>query len=110
MKTFYLTAQFADVPIKGEKLDEFTDDLMDQLLELENRPTIADPAVSASLAESMFEIELTIGAEKPDEAVTCFMATIRAAFHALGMGTAGWEQLTEVAQLHVRNSKSLIEA
>lgn len=110
MTTFYLSGEFAGLPIKGDELDEFTDELMDQLLELEDRPHIADPSVGASLAAGTFEVDLTIEAADSVAAHTCFMTTLRTALHAMGMGTPGWEDLIEEIQFHIRNSATLIDA
>lgn len=94
----YLTVQQV-----GTELDDFENRLtilMDALLDLEKADTaIADPDVAANLARGRADVQMVVEATDPAEAAVKALATLRAAIHAIGEATPGWE--TNSAIMHV---------
>jgi hypothetical protein len=61
--------------------------------------TVSDPDISADLSSGLVDVELTIAADGPVAAMAKALATLRAAVHATGDGTPGWE--TAATAMHV---------
>jgi hypothetical protein len=96
----YLTV--ADVQFIGDLkiFEERTSALADALLDLEDADrSVEDPDVAANLATGRVDVQMTITAEDPAEAATKALCTLRAAIHAIGDATPGWE--TSTAVMHV---------
>ncbi len=68
------------------------DDLMEQLLSLENADSaVEDPDLAADLSTGCVDVQMIIEAPDPAEAMVKAFATLRAAIHAMGDATPGWE-------------------
>ncbi len=96
----YLTVQ--EVAFGGEAGDfeERLTALMDALLDLEDADgAVTDPDVAATLAGLRADVQMTIEAADPAAAAVQALATLRAAIHAMGDATPGWE--TRTAVMHV---------
>ncbi len=87
----YLTVQeitYADVPTFGSRLDA----LMEALLSLEaDDSAIEDPDLAADVSSCRVDVEMTVQAADPAAALVKALATLRAAIHAIGGATPGWE-------------------
>lgn len=70
--------------------EKHMDELADHLGELDD---VIDPFVSSNLDTGMVEVWMTIEAETELEALECAIARLRAAIHAAGGNTAGWENI-----------------
>ncbi|SEN89282.1 hypothetical protein, partial [Nonomuraea pusilla] len=80
-------------------LDERTDQLMDQLLDIEEAdPAIEDPDIAATLSTGIVQISMFIKADDLPEAGQKLVATVRHALHAIGDGTPGWERVAREVQ------------
>lgn len=76
------------------------DGLMNALLELaEQDPSIEDPDLAATLTTGRVDVQMTVEAEDPAEAMVKALCTLRSAIHAIGDATPGWE--TARAVMHV---------
>lgn len=74
--------------------------LMDALLDLEEADeTIMDPDLAANVSTGRVDVQMTVDAEDPAAAIGKALATLRAAIHAIGDATPGWE--TSTAVMHV---------
>lgn len=74
--------------------------MMDALLELEESDeAIMDPDLAADVHTGRVDFQMTVDAEDPAAAIGKAVATLRAAIHAIGDATPGWE--TSTAILHV---------
>jgi len=87
----YLTVQeitYAGVPTVGNRLDA----LMEALLSLEAADgAIEDPDVAADPSSGRVDVEMTVEAADPADALVKVLATLRAAIHAIDDSPAGWE-------------------
>lgn len=73
-----------------EEIDEQTDQIMDELVELED-DYLLDSSVAVDLDERLVEITVTVGGvEDYDEAVALADTKIRTALHASGGSTPIW--------------------
>jgi hypothetical protein len=73
---------------------------MDALLDLEMVDgAIADPDLAADMSSGCVDVQMTVDAEDPAVAMVKALATLRAAIHAIGDATPGWE--TASAVMHV---------
>ncbi len=74
--------------------------LMTALLDLEAADdSVTDPDLTADITTGYVEVELTVEAEDAIGAITKAVTTLRAAIHAIGDATPGWE--TATAAMHV---------
>jgi len=73
-----------------EEFDAETDRIMDALLDLEG-DVISNSAVGVNLKDCVVDIDVLAIGETFDDAVAAADAAIRAAIHAAGGGTPGWE-------------------
>ena len=76
------------------------DPLMDALLDLEEADkAITDPDLAADLSTGRVDVQMIVDADDPATAMVKALATVRAAIHAIGDATPGWETATAV--MHV---------
>lgn len=76
------------------------DPLMEALLALEEADeAIADPDLAADLGTGHVDVQMVVDADDPAVAMVKALATLRAAIHAIGDATPGWE--TSTAVMHV---------
>ena len=88
-----------------DAFDERTDKLMNALLDQEDAdPTIQDPDLAGSLTERRVDVQMTVEADDPAAAMTKALCVLRAAIHAIGDFTPGWE--TRQAVMHVAPADS----
>lgn len=81
------------------------DPLMEALLSLESADAaIEDPDLTADLSTSRVDVEMTVEAPDPAAAMVKALATLRAAIHAIGDSSPGWE--TAWAVMHVAPADS----
>jgi hypothetical protein len=74
--------------------------LMDALLNLEEADvTIEDPDIAADVSTGQIDVQMIIDADDPASAMVKAFAALRAAIHAIGDATPGWE--TSSAVMHV---------
>jgi hypothetical protein len=74
--------------------------LMDALLDLEDAdPAISDPDLAANTVSGCVEVQMVVEADDPAKAMVQALSTLRAAIHAIGDATPGWE--TSTAVMHV---------
>ncbi|HEX6519622.1 MAG TPA: hypothetical protein VF070_06335 [Streptosporangiaceae bacterium] len=75
--------------------------LMDALLTLEAAAdaVIEDPDLTADLSSGRVEVQMVVDAGDPAAAMVTALAALRAAIHAIGDATPGWETATAV--MHV---------
>ena len=92
----YLTIQ--EIQCVGpDSCEERIDPLMEVLLDLEVvDDAIADPDLGADVAAGRVDVQMIVDAEDPAVAMFKALATLRAAIHALGDATPGWETTTAV--------------
>jgi hypothetical protein len=73
---------------------------MEALLDLEAvDDAITDPDLAADLSTGCVDIQMIVDADDPAVAMVKALATLRAAIHAIGDATPGWETTTAV--MHV---------
>lgn len=81
------------VTASGAVNDDRFDAIADALAEIEDAdPAVEDADLTASLAEGWITASMVIEAGSLEDAVAKTLATMRAAIHAAGCGTAGWEE------------------
>ena len=74
--------------------------LMDALLDLEEADAaVEDPDIAADFSNGHVDVQMIIDADDPAQAMVKALATLRAAIHAIGDATPGWE--TASAVMHV---------
>lgn len=74
--------------------------LMDALLDLEEADSaIDDPDLAANLESGCVDVQMVVDADDPAAAMVKALSTLRAAIHAIGDATPGWE--TASAVMHV---------
>ena len=74
--------------------------LMDALLDLEEADAaVEDPDIAADVSNGHIDVQMIIDADDPAQAMVKALATLRAAIHAIGDATPGWE--TASAVMHV---------
>jgi len=71
-------------------LDQFTDQLMEELAKINEEPDLG-----GSLASGVFDIWVTVKSSDPVDAVQQGTNVIRTAGHAAGASTHGWPRLDE---------------
>jgi hypothetical protein len=80
-----------------DTFEEHLDGLMEALLDLERCDEDVDsPDVAASLTSGDADVQMTVEAPSPAEAAVKAQATLRAAVHAIGDATPGWETVTSM--------------
>lgn len=96
----YLTIQevqfVGDLSVFDARLDE----LMTALLDLEDAdPAIEDPDLAATLTGGVVEVQMTVEAADPADAMVKALCFLRTGIHQIGDATPGWE--TQRAVMHV---------
>jgi hypothetical protein len=87
----YLTIQQVAC-VALEALPERLDPLMEALLAIEQADSnIEDPDLAADLTTGEVDVQMAVEAGDPAEAMVKALATLRAAIHAIGDATPGWE-------------------
>ena len=95
----YLTIQEIQCVGPGS-CEQRIDPLMEALLDLEAvDAAITDPDLAADISTGRVDIQMLVDAADPAEAMVKALATLRAAIHAIGDATPGWETTTAV--MHV---------
>jgi hypothetical protein len=92
----YLTVhevQYVGSASCGPHLEPFVDGLLD--LE-EADTTVTDPDLAADMATGRADVQMIVDADDPAAAMVKALATLRAAIHAIGDATPGWETSTAV--------------
>ena len=80
----------------GERVEP----LMEALLDLEAAdPVVEDPDLAADVSTGHVDVQMIVEADDPAAAMVKALATLRAAIHAIGDATPGWE--TASAVMHV---------
>jgi hypothetical protein len=73
---------------------------MEALLDLEEADlAIQDPDLAADISTGHVDVQMVVEADDPAAAMVKALATLRAAIHAIGGATPGWE--TASAVMHV---------
>lgn len=74
--------------------------LMDALLDLEKADAaIEDPDIASDVSSGHVDVQMIVDADDPALAMVKALATLRAAIHAIGDATPGWETSSSV--MHV---------
>ena len=74
-----------------EKFDAFTDRVLEALADLERvDPGLADPDITAGIADHEMSISMRIEADTLADALRIFPANVRTALHVAGCQTPGW--------------------
>lgn len=95
----YLTIQEIQCVGPGS-CEQRIDPLMEALLDLEAvDDAITDPDLAADISTGRVDIQMLVDAADPAEAMVKALAALRAAIHAIGDATPGWE--TTTAMMHV---------
>lgn len=95
----YLTVQEIRCVGPGA-LEPRLDPLVNALLDLEEADdAVADPDLAADLSTGRVDVQMTVEADDPAAAMVKALASVRAAIHAIGDSTPGWETATAV--MHV---------
>lgn len=95
----YLTVQEVQC-VGSASCEPRLDPLMEALLNLEEADAaIADPDLAADLGTGCVDVQMIVEAADPAAAMVKALATLRAAIHAIGYATPGWE--TSTAVMHV---------
>lgn len=101
----YLTIQ--QVTCTRPKYGPQLDPLMDALLILEEADeAIADPELAADVGTGWVDVEMLVDADDPAAAMVKALAILRAAIHAIGDTSPGWE--TSFAVMHVAPADDLL--
>lgn len=98
----YLTIQQVTCDDPGA-LEGRTDPLMEELLSIEAADgDIEDPDLAADLSTGQVDVQMVVEAPTPPEAMMKAFTTLRAAIHAIGDGTAGWDRaILDATSMHV---------
>lgn len=89
--------------VSGCESEEDFDLHIDQVLEhLYDDDRVREPDYTASLAERTVEFSLSVSSDDEVDAFTLLHSALRAAIHAAGGGTPGWEDHFRVVQSSVR--------
>ena len=100
----YLTIQEIQCVSPGS-CEERIDPLLEALLDLEAvDDAITDPDLAADLSTGCVDVQMIVDAEDPAEAMVKALATLRAAIHAIGDATPGWETTTAVMHVAPANA------
>ncbi|WP_068922217.1 hypothetical protein [Planobispora rosea] len=95
----YMTIQQIQCVGDLARFDDRLDELMNALLDLEDGdPAVEDPDLAAQLAEGFVDVQMTVEAEDPAEAMVKALCFLRSAIHSIGDATPGWE--TSNAVMH----------
>jgi hypothetical protein len=71
--------------------------LMEALLDLEDADSaISDPDLATDLSSGLVDVQMIVDADDPAVAMVKALATLRAAIHAIGDATPGWETTSAV--------------
>lgn len=89
----------------GVDFEAVIDSLYRELLDTEERDEgagIVDPDMSANLTQQTVDVEMIVVKDDPMSAHLCAATALRAAAHAVGIGTPGWEVdiATMTAEVH----------
>jgi hypothetical protein len=96
----YMTIQQVQCIGDLTHFDEHLDELMTALLDLEDSdPAIEDPDLAATLTTGVVDVQMSVEADDPADAMVKALCFLRAAIHTIGDATPGWE--TERAVMHV---------
>lgn len=94
---FYAEVELdAGRPISEKKFDALADALYD--LDTGD-PEITDVDLGAALAEGRATVSMAIDANDPAAAATKALCTVRAALHAIGDPTPGWEAARSIMRV-----------
>ncbi|MPZ00760.1 MAG: hypothetical protein GEU97_22860 [Actinophytocola sp.] len=88
----------------GDDLFEYSDKLMDALLDQEKcNPAFRDSAVSTDAGNQIIEIEADAEGASLSEAIAILRAAIRSALHQVGIGTPDWPKHDEVMRVILKD-------
>jgi hypothetical protein len=91
----YLTSQAVHAPGHPEALEAATDAVMAALADLEEAdPRVNDVDLGGSYLTGHIDVRMLIDADNEGEAALYAFTTLRAAIHATGGLTPGWENAT----------------
>lgn len=86
--------------VGGKACETRLEPLMDALLDLEEADrTIEDPDLAANLESGCVDVQMIVDAADPGAAMATAFTTLRAAIHAIGDATPGWETATAVGHV-----------
>ena len=84
----------------GQLDDDRFDALAETLYDLDEvEPSIGNMTLGASLAEGRADVSMTVEAADPAAAATKALSSVRAAIHAIGDATPGWETARSVIRV-----------
>ena len=105
----YLTVQQVGFSGISDGFDGRVRTLVEALADLEAAdPAITDLDVAATLDECRIDVQMTAEASGPAEAMTKAQSTLRAAIHAIGDATPGWETGAAVGHVAPYESADLL--
>ena len=106
MTTTHLVGEVLTVAdMDRSQLEAVAGKLMEELLALEDAGCgIHSSAVSADLGASQIAIEVSVDADSKTTAVSVAQSCIRAAVHAAGGATPGWEQAPKRVKRRTRHA------
>lgn len=87
-----VTGEDGRPPADADRFSTLVDRMTEELIALD----VDDPFVGADLREGAIEIHLVVEAGSEIDAFEAAATLIRAAFHAAGLGTAGWQPRLQV--------------
>ena len=94
---FYIEIELrASGQLDDDRFDAFADALYD--LD-EADPLIGNMSLGASLAEGRADVSMTVEEVDPAAAATKALASVRAAIHAIGDATPGWDTAHSVIRV-----------
>ena len=88
---FYVELHCQGIP--AEELEGRLDAIMEALCA---EPGDVDADLSADLEAGIIDFQVSVRADEPGEALSAAQAFVRSALHGVGLGTPGWEHLTEM--------------
>jgi hypothetical protein len=100
----YLTIQQIQC-VGPDSCEQRLDPLMEAFLDLEVvDAAITDPDLAADLGTGCVDVQMIVEADDPAAAMVKALATLRAAIHAIGDATPGWETTTAVMHVAPANA------
>jgi len=86
--------------VGGKVCETRVEPLMDALLDLEESDhMIEDPDLAANLVTGCVDVQMVVDAADPGAAMVKAFTTLRAAIHAIGDATPGWETASAVGHV-----------
>lgn len=97
---YYVEGSFEVRGNSRTELEEHADAVMDALLDLElDDGTFRDPSVGVVHSERRVDVDLYVDALDVIGAAAGYLTAVRAAIHAAGGGTPGWDRLIDTVRV-----------